>query len=624
MCECCAKHDCSDMNLGDYCSIDPTKDYWHPGAGNNFCTFSTVTDPNMLANPKTYIFSSLCDCCAKHGCSGMNLGNQCSSSVTTTTSTSAITIGTTPATTTTTTAFNPSQSYWHPDGVGNNFCTFSIVTDSKMLANPSLYLFSSMCDCCAKYGCSGMNLGDQCPSSVTTTTSTSAVTIVTGITTSTTATTTMTIDPSKSYWYPELRDEINTCVFGMVTDPFLLKHSSYYLFSSMCDCCAKHDCRDMKLGDQCSTSNTTTTTTSTSTAATTSTTGTAVTTSTKATTATTAATTTTTTATTAGNGLVAYWFPVIDLEKKTLTCEFGTNYPQAMLLYPENQLFKSRSECEDFFDVTSAPTKAPVAALATPVTTTTSSTTAAVPTTTTSTTAAVSTTTTSTTAATTTATSTGLQSFWYSDIHADGNICVFGPHYEWWMATDAYRATQLFTTKEECCQKHPCDATGKPQQPPTDVVTFLDETFESGMAAVPWIHGGTATHIANWNVTTDKFLSGKYSMRSGDLNNNRGKSSDIRLKVDSSRGAQLKYSYYSDVGGPFDFFELKVDGELIEKEGMPSSVWSEHAIYLTPGAHEILLRVIAPPADPGFRRSSNFAIFGRGFVYVDNLQLLPL
>lgn len=224
------------------------------------------------------------------------------------------------------------------------------------------------------------------------------------------------------------------------------------------------------------------------------------------------------------------------------------------------------------------------------------------------------------------------KSFWYSDIHADGNVCVFGTQYEWWMATDAYRATQLFTTMEECCQQHPCDDDvdiGKPNAEPTDdddddVVTFLNESFESGMSAVPWIHGGTSTHVSNWNVTTDKYLSGQYSMRSGNLNNMRGKSSDIRLKVDSSRGAQLKYSYYSDVGGPFDFFELKVDGELIEKEGSPSNGWREHSTYMSPGPHEILFRVIAPPSDPGFSRNNKLGLFGTGVVYVDNLEFRPL
>jgi hypothetical protein len=216
------------------------------------------------------------------------------------------------------------------------------------------------------------------------------------------------------------------------------------------------------------------------------------------------------------------------------------------------------------------------------------------------------------------------QPYWYSDIHADGNTCIFDTHYEWWMATDAYRATQLFTTKEDCCKEHECDDDAKPQDAPSDTVTFLKESFESGLSAVPWIHGGTSTHIADWQVTTDKHLSGQYSLRSGDLKNNRGRSSDIRLKTDSSRGSQLKYSIYSDVGGPFEFFELKVDGELIEKEGSPSNVWKEHLTYLSPGQHEVMFRVIAPPSDPGFPRSDNPAIFGTGVVYVDNLEFTPL
>merc|ERR1711966_245014 len=55
--------------------------------------------------------------------------------------------------------------------------------------------------------------------------------------------------------------------------------------------------------------------------------------------------------------------------------------------------------------------------------------------------------------------------FWYPDIHALDNRCVFGSNYEEWMDTVDHRDAYLFTTEHICCIEHNC-ADGPP--PPAD------------------------------------------------------------------------------------------------------------------------------------------------------------
>merc|ERR1711966_457413 len=128
--------------------------------------------------------------------------------------------------------------------------------------------------------------------------------------------------------------------------------------------------------------------------------------------------------------------------------------------------------------------------------------------------------------------------FWYPDIHALDNRCVFGSNYEEWMDTVDHRDAYLFTTEPICCIEHNC-ADGPPpvadapppessdSPPPRDVLTYIDEDFDPlGDTDGMWIHGGTTTHIADWRITTHEKHSGRRSFRSGDLNHKRGKSSD--------------------------------------------------------------------------------------------------
>jgi len=225
--------------------------------------------------------------------------------------------------------------------------------------------------------------------------------------------------------------------------------------------------------------------------------------------------------------------------------------------------------------------------------------------------------------------------FWYPDIHALDNRCVFGSNYEDWMDTVDHRDAYLFTTEHICCIEHNC-ADGPPpvadapppessdSPPPRDVLTYIDEDFDPlGDTDGMWIHGGTTTHIADWRITTHEKHSGRRSFRSGDLNHKRGKSSDVSLKVASSMGARLSFWYFVDVARPFDFFEFRYDGVLNHVDAAPSGGWRKLDLGLAPGSHTISFHVVSPNEAVSVDRSANLEDFGTGFVYIDDLQFTP-
>jgi hypothetical protein len=211
--------------------------------------------------------------------------------------------------------------------------------------------------------------------------------------------------------------------------------------------------------------------------------------------------------------------------------------------------------------------------------------------------------------------------FWFPDIHADGNKCKFGEDYDSWMSTALYRASFLFDTEEECCEQHKCDPNTESR---VDVVTFIDQNFDDDQQTLPWKNGGTMTHIADWGRTTSKSVSGKYSLRSGDLNSSGGKTSDISLKIDSWFGGYIEFVYNADVGEPFDFFLFKIDGEVYLEEYSPSDGWKKFSASMPAGLHEISFHVIALNVKLKMKRGANIAQYGSGFVYLDDLQFKPL
>lgn len=191
-----------------------------------------------------------------------------------------------------------------------------------------------------------------------------------------------------------------------------------------------------------------------------------------------------------------------------------------------------------------------------------------------------------------------------------------------------YVGEQLFRSKAECCAEHQCDDSllnsdvqEKPaNEQPNDVVTHAHETFESGnLNGLPWKHTG----VAHWHITRHKAHQGTHSMRSGNLNGQRGAPTDATLKIDSASGGILKFWYLADVSDPFDFFEFKLDGSVRHRDGAPSGQWSKLELGISPGPHEITFRVASPSSALTFDRSVDIEHFGEGVVYIDNLEWKP-
>jgi len=189
------------------------------------------------------------------------------------------------------------------------------------------------------------------------------------------------------------------------------------------------------------------------------------------------------------------------------------------------------------------------------------------------------------------------------------------------------RESYLFQSYDDCCARHTCPLGASPNDDPaeriTDVVTHADEDFNraNSLDALPWIHGGTSTHVAGWHTTSHMKHTGSRSIRSGDLNGMRGKSSDLMLKLDSSRGGTVEFWYYADVGNPFDYFEFKIDGNLNHRDGMPSEMWQKYELGVAPGRHDISFHLISPSHAVSVDR--NIDAFGTGVVYVDNFKFTP-
>lgn len=174
--------------------------------------------------------------------------------------------------------------------------------------------------------------------------------------------------------------------------------------------------------------------------------------------------------------------------------------------------------------------------------------------------------------------------------------------------------------------KSPTDSpTDSPTKKPTNSPTvgpIIDEDFESGMLTQSWVNGGKS----DWNVTSDKSLSGSHSLRSGDLKGRLGKSSDVTLAVavQSDMGAVVRFSYLSDVMELFDHFEFRVDGEVKLEVENPSSTWTVYEVEIPMGVNDISFHVISAESEQLFDRSANVGVFGTGVFYVDDLEVTSM
>lgn len=202
------------------------------------------------------------------------------------------------------------------------------------------------------------------------------------------------------------------------------------------------------------------------------------------------------------------------------------------------------------------------------------------------------------------------------------------------MDSDKHRAKQLFDNRKECCLQHNCDGdtvnnpsyieddTDATQAPRVvDTITFADEDFERGFDELPWKNEG----FADWTVESSPFVkSGKKSLVSGDLGENRGKSSSLSIKVDSSSGATVTFYYKALVSEPFDHFVVKIDGNINHMDKRPSGPnWMKFSRGVSPGEHTLSFHVESPTEVVTIDREVDPDGFGSGRVYIDDFSFTP-
>lgn len=151
--------------------------------------------------------------------------------------------------------------------------------------------------------------------------------------------------------------------------------------------------------------------------------------------------------------------------------------------------------------------------------------------------------------------------------------------------------------------------------------------------ALPWIFTGDR----NWELTSLRSVSGSHSIRSGDLNGLADAESVLSIKIDSISGGYIKFSYFADLGTPFEWFDFEIDGQIKHRFAEVETEWLEYPeqgydVSVGPGRHTITFKVVTSSDVPDFwkQRTSvvngvSFAdLFGRGFMYIDDLEFIPI
>merc|ERR1711862_588824 len=115
-------------------------------------------------------------------------------------------------------------------------------------------------------------------------------------------------------------------------------------------------------------------------------------------------------------------------------------------------------------------------------------------------------------------------------------------------------------------------------------------------------------------------------MGSGDLNGEHSVSSEIGLRVDSSRGGFLQFWYKASVSWPYDRFVVTMNGEEefvadSPTRNPPRDPWMRFDMFVPAGEATLALRVETYPEWEGGDFSSRDPEGdGEGFVYVDDFK----
>jgi len=209
--------------------------YFYPETfeGNTYCFRGAKTSITAQAKQQeSLLYSSMCECCRKHKCV-IDMSVECGTTAATTTAATTAT-----AAVTTTPASYPMPTTpvgYYPLRGGDVVICVAATTATPYPANVDL--FTDVCECCKKNGCTIPM--DHCDETATTTTTPATPAV-----------------PIENYRYYPLRGgDVVTCVAATTATPY---PANVDLFSDICECCKKNGCTIPM--DQCDETTTTTTT----------------------------------------------------------------------------------------------------------------------------------------------------------------------------------------------------------------------------------------------------------------------------------------------------------------------------------------------------------------------------
>jgi hypothetical protein len=247
MCECCSKHGCG-LATSSECSVF----YPETFDGKNYCLYGPKKDVTALLNmtsfeQNAYLSVTNCECCEKHNCA-LDMSSECGSpSITTTTA--ATTLGMTTTMTTATIAPTATAA-----------TTAATTTATTVEATTS----------------TAITTGAATIATPTMTTIATPATTTTDVATTTTVAGTTTVATTSSYhFYPTKHKNETWCFYGDITNDVIVSNyprENADLYTTLCECCLDYICF-ASLEAECAITNTTATTAATIAATTTTSTG---------------------------------------------------------------------------------------------------------------------------------------------------------------------------------------------------------------------------------------------------------------------------------------------------------------------------------------------------------------
>ena len=153
--------------------------------------------------------------------------------------------------------------------------------------------------------------------------------------------------------------------------------------------------------------------------------------------------------------------------------------------------------------------------------------------------------------------------------------------------------------------------------------------FEGGhFEAIPWIPDDSIeqfdNHAADWVVQASETYDGAFAARSGELNGELDVSSNLSLKLHTLEGGFLTFKYYEDLSMPFDSMIFLMDGVAVLAVSEKSGDWMSFKVGLIPGEHVLTWSMQTAPTPPLFERTVNYAVYGTGSAYIDQILFEPI